>query len=97
MSNLADLELVAPAGAEAEVAALGLGGPHRRFRVPLWAAESQGGDLRLGPGGRDELEIDEVAHAVRTRGSSTTVSTSMIRFAISTQTERTRSSACVSG
>ena len=37
MSNLADLELVAPAGAEAEVAALGLGGPRRRFRVPLWA------------------------------------------------------------
>ena len=37
MSNLADLDLVAPAGAEAEVAALGLGGPRRRFRVPLWA------------------------------------------------------------
>ena len=37
VSNLADLELVAPAGAEAEVAALGLGGPRRRFRVPLWA------------------------------------------------------------
>ena len=36
MSNLADLELVAPAGAEAEVAALGLGGPRRRFRTPLW-------------------------------------------------------------
>ena len=28
MSNLVDLELVTTAGAEAEVAALGLGGPH---------------------------------------------------------------------
>ena len=36
MSNLADLELVAPAGAEAEVAALGLGGSRRRFHAPLW-------------------------------------------------------------
>jgi len=36
VSNLADLELVAPAGAEAEVAALGLGGPRKRFRTPLW-------------------------------------------------------------
>ena len=38
MSNLVDLELVKPAGgAEAELAALGLGGPRRRFRVPMWA------------------------------------------------------------
>ena len=54
MSNLADLELVAPAGAEAEVAALGLGGPRRRFRVPL-----------LGAPPARELEVADRPRAVR--------------------------------
>ena len=48
MSNLADLELVAPGGAEAEVAALGLGGPRRRLaghsRTFIRAGRSETGD-----------------------------------------------------
>ena len=71
--------------------------PQRHAEAAARAAEPEGGDLRLGARGRDELEIGEVAHAVRTRGSRTTYSRSMIRFAISTQQARTSSSAWVSG